>query len=185
MKILILENDGYLVESKDAPIVGRHYSLEDAESGSKAQNKAFHALISELYKWMLSQDKFVHQNGNVVYDFSCSDWLELKNIFKKKYGAGFESFIYVGMVWDENFTCEHPEIMDAKTYDQIPESVRNDSEYKTLIRGRLKSWADYTKKQRMKLLDTTINIMDHIGVDSKKYLEIIDGMEEKNEIKNI
>ncbi|MDA3939613.1 MAG: hypothetical protein PF693_09920 [Spirochaetia bacterium] len=180
MKILILENDQYLVESKTVPIVGRHYSLEDATHGSNAQNSAFHALISEFYRWMLSSNEFVYEIDSITYDFSCPDWLTLKDIFKRKYGAGFESFVFVEMhepVMGAEFITK-PKIMDAKKYSDIPEAIRKDPDYKSLIRGRLKSWACYTKKQRMNLLDNTINIMKLSKCDSKKFHEILDGLEE-------
>jgi hypothetical protein len=158
-----------MVESKTAPIVGRHYSLEDAESGSSAQNKAFHALIQELYKWMLSQDNFVHQNGDVVYNFSCPDWLTLKDIFKARYGAGADHYRYA----DQNF-----QMVKVNSMNKIPGYVMKDFKDGNHLRIAqvLKSWSKYTKKERTNLLDTTINIMDHIGVDSKKYFEILEGM---------
>ncbi len=173
MKILILENSEYAVSSKTVPIVGRYYSLEDAESGSSAQNKAFHALITEFYKWMLGNNEFVLEIDNITYDLSCPDKDTLKNIFKKKYGAGFESFVYAQYDNVSNRVI----IKAADTYEQIPSTVKDDKDFRLLIRGKLKSWGVYTKKQRTTLLQVTIDLMKSVGVDSKKFHEILDGME--------
>ena len=45
MKILILPDSSYSVESKVSPDVGRYYTLEDAVFGTGAQNRAFHSLL--------------------------------------------------------------------------------------------------------------------------------------------
>ena len=81
MKILILENDQYMRESKDSPIVGKRYLLEDAVNGTQSQNKAFHALLQVYYN-----------SGQHSYD--AVDFATFKNLIKKNLGAGFESFIF-------------------------------------------------------------------------------------------
>lgn len=173
MKILILENDQYMVESKTVPIVGRHYSLEDAESGSKAQNNTFHALISCLYKWMLYEDNFIHDNGGIIYDFRCANDKELKKIFKQRYGAGADHYEYVNNDYA---------MVEVKTKDDIPQYAWDsfNSGNKGRIKQILKSWIQYSKKQRTNLIDMTKSVMDHIGVDSKKYFEILEGMEDES-----
>ena len=51
MKIQILPNEEYMVISeKDRPTIGRSYFLEDAETGTGKQNRAFHGLIQEYWK---------------------------------------------------------------------------------------------------------------------------------------
>ena len=42
---------------------------------------------------------------------------------------------------------------------------------------RLKSWSDYTKKERMEAIDRLVAEMFQAGVDSKKFYEILDGMQ--------
>ena len=73
-------------------------------------------------------------------------------------------------------------MIKVKTKEEIPAYAWES--FKAGNRGRikqhLKSWSEYKKKQRTKLIDTTILIMDHIGVDSKKYFIILDGMKEKD-----
>ena len=70
-------------------------------------------------------------------------------------------------------------INGAKKYMEIPEYIRKDPDMKNMIRGKLKSWADYTKKQRISCIDNLITEMDEVGVNTKKYQEIREGMEEK------
>jgi len=166
MKILILENDQYMVESKDIPIIGRKYNLEDAVSGTAAQNKAFHALLNEYYI------SGMHSYGKI-------DLVQFKKLIKKNLGAGFESFIYVEI--DYNTFGQKPQIKDAKTYLDIPLEIRQNPDMKDIIRGKLKSWADYTKKERMKTMDNLISEMKQVGINSAKFEEILDGMERKND----
>jgi len=173
MKILILEKEQYLSESKDAPEVGRRYFLEDAQTGSKAQNNTFHALIDCFYKWMLDSDNFVHENGNIIYDFSCPDAESLKKIFKARYGAGADYYKYV----NDEFA-----MVQAKTRVEIPEYAWESftAGNKHRVEQVLKGWGQYTIQQRTHLIDMTIKIMDQCGCDSKKYFIILEGMAEND-----
>jgi len=44
---------------------------------------------------------------------------------------------------------------------------------------RLKSWADYTKKERQLTIDNIINEMFLVGVNTNRFNEILHGMEER------
>ena len=146
-------------------------SLKGSFITTQAQNKAFHALITEYYKsGMHSYDKV--------------DLKQFKKLIKKNLGAGFESFIYVEMEVQDSIGYlkdPKPAIGDAKTYLDIPENVRKDPDHRQMIRGKLKSWSDYTKKERMKTMDNLISEMHQVGVNTKKFMEILEGMEEKND----
>jgi methionine salvage enolase-phosphatase E1 len=157
MKITITP-DGDLCNGPEYPAVGRSYNLEDAATGTDAQNRAFHALIGEY--WKSGQHSYVAKN----YD-------DFRNQIKRKLGAGFEAYVYVIL---EN---GQPIIRDAKLYDEIPAEVRADPEYRSLIRGRLKSWGDYTIKERRETMDKLISEMIQAGVNSAKFAEIMAGME--------
>ena len=174
MKILILERDRYLVESKTKPIPGKRYNLEDAVTGTKAQNKTFHALISCFFKWMLSTDTFQYEVDGTPYDFRYPDYLVLKDVFKMKYGAGHDHLEYVN---DKN------QMISVKYMEDVPDYVIKDFNLgnRQRVKQVLKSWSQYTKKQRTDLIETTLNLMKSIGVDSKKFTEILDGMEKNNE----
>jgi hypothetical protein len=48
------------------------------------------------------------------------------------------------------------------------------------IAYRLKSWADYSKKERQLTIDNIINEMFLVGVNSNRFNEILRGMEEQS-----
>jgi len=48
-----------------------------------------------------------------------------------------------------------------------------------MLYGLLKSWADYTKKERTETIDRLIAEMIQAGINSGKFHEILDGMEQK------
>lgn len=173
MQILILEYDRFMVESKDVPIPGRKYILEDYGNGTQAQNKTFHALISCLFKYMLSINQYQFEIDEIYYDFRYPDWLVLKDVFKMKYGAGADHYEYAS---------DNLEIITVKKLEDIPDKVIKDftTGNNKRIKKILKSWSLYTKKQRIDLIETTLNLMKSIGVDSNKFYEILKGME-KNE----
>ncbi len=164
MRILILENDQYMISSKDTPVIGRYYSLEDAVTGTQAQNKAFHALIQEYFK-------------TGMHSYNPVNFADFKNIIKRQLGAGFEAFVYADYCKESHRII----IKDAKKYEDIPGAIRHDPAFKNIIRGRLKSWASYTKKERQKTMDNLITEMKTAGVNSKKFNEILGGMEDNND----
>ena len=176
MKIQILPNEEYLMESKDCPTIGRSYFLEDAETGTGKQNRAFHGLIQEYWK--------SRQHSYKVDSFG-----DFRNQIKLSLGQGFESYVYAEIVVIENVFNGHidkiyrPKIRFAKKFMEIPEHIRKDPDMKEMIRGKLKSWADYTKKQRISCIDNLITEMDEAGVNTKKYHEIREGMEENEKSK--
>jgi len=159
MKIFITGPGEYISESKQDPIVGHHYNLDDSTAGTDAQNRAFHALLGVYYAsraW--SYEGSGYRTGATFGEF--------RNLIKRKLGAGFESFIYVAEEGGK------PVIKDAKKRSEIPAAVPRE-----LIRGRLKSWADYTKRQRMETITKLIAEMHEVGVNSPKFYEILEGME--------
>lgn len=158
MLITILPGEQFLVKSQDAPIVGKDYALEEASEGTFRQNRAFHALAMEYWR-----------SGCASYP--SKGFEDFRNEIKKNLGAGFEAYVYAVI---ENGL---PVIKDAKTWDEIPEALRHDPDKRRFIRGRLRSWADYTKKQRTETIDNLIREMVEAGVNSAKFGEIIAGME--------
>lgn len=151
MTVIQITPDGYIVLSGDAPEQGRKYALEDIATGTTAQNNAFHALIQEFFR-------------SGCHSYNCETWQEFKDFIKRDMGAGFESYVYA----DE--TGMH----EVKTKEEIPDGTP-----RTHIRGKLKSWSKYTKKQRRETMDLLISTMIQAGVNTKKFHEILDGMEGK------
>lgn len=151
-------SDVQLLVGGEMPEVGQYYYLESATEGTGAQNRAFHALTMEYWK-----------SGQ--HSYNADNYNDFRNQIKRTLGAGFECFIYVLL------HSGSPKIYDAKTIDDIPEEVRTDPDMKDTVRGRLKSWSDYTKKQRTSTIDNLISEMLQAGINSKKFEEILKGME--------
>ena len=51
-----------------------------------------------------------------------------------------------------------------------------------VIKWRLRSWRDYSKKERTETIDRVISEMIQAGINSKKFEEILQGLE-KNSMK--
>ncbi len=153
----------FRIADKTLPEVGAYYYIEPAKNGTQEQNKAFHALVLEFFK-----------SGQHSYDIGSFD--ELKNCIKRSLGAGFDSFVYIAMVQKDEYVS-YPKMFDAKTIGDIPEIVKSDPNMKSMIRGKLKSWSKYTKKERTSTIDNLIAEMKEAGVNSEKFDEILSGME--------
>ncbi len=152
----------FIVHGKEQPEVGGYYYLESAKNGTQEQNKAFHALVLEFFK-----------SGQHSYDIG--SFKELKDCVKKSLGVGFESFVFVQLEQtdENNYHCK---MYDAKTIEDIPQHIKNDPYMKDMIRGKLKSWSNYTKKERTNTIDNLIVEMKEAGVNSAKFDEILSGM---------
>jgi len=66
----------------------------------------------------------------------------------------------------------------AEKYFSLVDSEGKPTEPK--VSWRVKSWANYSKKERTETIDRLIAEMVQAGADSKKFHEIIDGMERKS-----
>ena len=142
----------------ELPEVGAYYFLEKQYNGTSAQNKAFHALVMEYF-----------MSG--MHSYNSDSYEDFRNQIKKTLGAGFESYVYIDIFDD------HYKMFDAKTIDEIPAHIKDDPYMKDMIRGKLKSWSRYTKKQRKDTLDNLISEMLQAGVNTNKFNEIMEGME--------
>jgi hypothetical protein len=149
MTILITADGEFITEKGETPKVGKRYLLEDATSGTNAQNKAFHALIGEYWK-------------SGAHSYNADSFEHFRELIKLNLGAGAECFVYAT-----------PEgIQRAKTLEEVPEEYRTAKYCMT----KLKSWTDYTLKERRETMDRLISEMHQVGVQSKKFYEILDGM---------
>lgn len=63
-------------------------------------------------------------------------------------------------------------IHKVKHLDEVPDHVPPSH-----VMGKLKSWARYTKKERMNAIDSLVAEMHQSGVTSKKFDEILTGLE--------
>ncbi len=151
MRIQITPGGGYVHISGDAPEEGKTYLLEDATNGSLAQNKAWHALLQEY--WRSGQ-----------HSYRADSFLGFRDLIKRDLGAGFEAYVY----------ADDSGLHKVKHLDDVPDHVPQSH-----VMGKLKSWGKYTKKQRRETIDLLISTMIQAGVNTKKFHEILDGMEGK------
>jgi hypothetical protein len=166
MKALVTVASGETVQmlmtGGELPVVGAYYTLEDAIEGTAAQNRTFHALTMEYFK-----------SGQSSYD--ADNYADFKNQIKRHLGAGFDGFVYVGIAHEAD-GHGHPKMFEVKRIDDIPVTIKNDKYMADMIRGKLKSWSCYTKKQRKNCIDNVINEMLQAGINTKKFQEILKGM---------
>jgi hypothetical protein len=158
IKILILEENKYLVESEEAPKEGHYYFLESATEGTLAQNKTFHALTMEYFK-------------SGMHSYNADSYKEFKKQIKRQLGQGFDAYIY-GYILDGK-----PKTKKVSNKKDIPEYILNDPDFSENIIGNLKSWSDYTKKQRKETIDNVISEMLQSGINTPKFQEIMKGLE--------
>lgn len=153
------EDYAFRFHSSNCPTVGKAYNLEPYSEGTAEQNRAIHALIGEFWKSGLHPTL-----GGEPYD-------TLRNWIKKDLGTGMEKFFY------GYFEGDNMQKGECKTWDEIPVKCRElYKDDKAFIVGKLKSMSKYTKKQRMDLIDRLIDNMIACGVNSKKFQEIIEGL---------
>ena len=169
MKIMILEDERYQAISADTPTIGRRYYLEDATEGTQEQNKAFHALVKEYWK------------SGVHPKYGGDDYSSFRDKIKRDLGEGFEAFVYAHLeaVGVGKLGHYRAVIKQVKKYEEIPQEIREDPSRAEMIQGKLKSWSNYTVKQRMRLIDTLIDDVKANGVDTKKFDEILEGMQDE------
>lgn len=149
MRILITPGGGFVHISGQAPEEGKTYLLEDATNGSLAQGKAWHALLQEY--WRSGQ-----------HSYRADSFLGFRDMIKRDLGAGFESYVY----------ADDSGMHKVKHLDDVPDHVKQSH-----VMGKLKSWARYTKKERMAAIDALVAEMHQAGVSSQKFDEILMGLD--------
>ena len=163
MRIKIVSKNQYELIAPPFPVVGTIYALEEDEDGSDNQNRAFHSLLEVYYiSGLWSYQGSGYKQGATLEEF--------KKLIKRKLGCGFESFVYVDIINGS------PKLFNVQKYSDVPEHVRNDPDKANYIYGHLKSWRDYTKKERRDTMDKLISEMHQVGVNSAKFHEILEGM---------
>lgn len=157
MKIMITEEGRFVMISGKPPQVGSKYVLEEADSATGEQNRLFHALLSEYWSSGLGS-------------YKATDFERFRDEVKMKLGAGFEKIVYA--------TIEDGKavISQVKRLDEVPAHVLKDPDLKRMVLAKLKSWADYTKKERTQTIDRLIAEMNQAGVNSKHFQEIMEGI---------
>jgi hypothetical protein len=162
MRILITASNEFTVLDNDAELkIGAYYDCEPAESGTLQQGRAWHALVAEYWK-----------SGS--HSYTAKSFLEFRDFIKRDLGAGFESYVCVvedqaGIRW-----------MEVKHLQDISPKIKiaTDRDGKRMIKGKLKSWSDYTKKERREAIDLLIAEMIQAQVQTPKFFEILRGLEQ-------
>lgn len=163
MTITIAPDDTYLPASRDVPVVGRTYALEPADTPTAKQNATFHALVDCYFvSGMWSYQGSGYKQG--------ATYTEFRNAIKYKLGVGFESYDYADLIDGRVHIFR-----DVQKGDIPPHVWAN---YRLAVRGNLKSWSDYTKKERTETIDKLIAEMISVGVSTPKFQEIMRGLEE-------
>ena len=154
------------------PAIGEYYHLEEQTGKSLELNGLFHAIIPEFFYWMFNNDQFIFNDGGITLDFRAANWHKLKDRLKEDYGEG-NIYKYV----DDKYSMQ-----GTKDFYFIPYYVVDDfnNGNKNRIELKLKSWRDYTPNQASKLVDVIFKLMDKLGVNTPKYLQIKDYLEKKD-----
>jgi len=155
MRILITA-DGEFTGSNLS--VGGYYFCEKDDSGSLLQNSLFHAL---LYVYFVSG----------CFSYPVDNYLDLKKEVKRNLGVGFESYVYIKL------TDKGLKKITVKNKEDIKGKVAVDEDGNKMIFGNLKSWSDYTRKERKETIDKLIAQMKMENVQSRKFNDILQTLE--------
>ena len=103
------------------------------------------------------QNAAFHALLREYWRFGCHSWrainyLHFRELIKLHLGAGAER--YYSLIDDNGKALEKP-----------------------VVRYRIKSWAAYSKKERSESIGNLVAEMMQAGVNSKKFYEILDGMD--------
>ena len=160
----------FLFEGKH-PKVNEYYHLEEQTGKSLELNGLFHSIIPEFYYWMLKNDTFIFDDGGIELDFRCPSWQSLRELLKQRYGIGN----YVRFVNDkmEMEKCDVLEDVPLYALDDF-----NNGNTKRIMKI-IRSWRDYKEDEASRLVDIIIKLMNKLGVDTPKYLNIIGYLENK------
>ena len=142
----------------DNLIIGRYYQTEEISEGTLKQNSTFHALCQEFMR-------------SGCHSYTVKSFDDFKKFIKRDYGAVYESYVCIEET-EEGLIKKR-----VKKYEDLPECIAVDKDGKDMVWGELKSWKKYTKKQRMETIDRLIAAMIQYGVNTKKFHEILEGME--------
>ncbi len=156
MKVLVEDGERFTVVAGKAPTVGKHYVMEEAETATAEQNRAFHALVQEFWT-------------SGLHSFDVATFDDFRDMVKAKLGAGFDAVLVATVDTDGK---AHQ--AKYRTLSDVPAEIRRDPT--ASIFGRVKSWTEYTKKERTEAIDRLISTMHQAGVNSRKFMEILEGM---------
>lgn len=134
--------------------------LDEKQYKSKQQNSLFHSLLMCFWESKLS---------------SFDSYEELRNHYKR--------IAHLCDVKWENTLENSTKKMLWKAVQLLPIKEQQRAEIVELLKGRVitwRSWADCSKEMAGVVLDQLINDMTFAGVNSKKFQDIMRGLDESN-----
>jgi hypothetical protein len=203
-------------EGGECPQVGFLYELENIQSGTAAQNKAFHSLLDAFYLWMVRNDEFQFEYSGSVIEFPARSQKDFREFFKYHYGAGATHY---------EFVDDDMKMVRVSSLDEIPAHILSGDDFanknKALkllrsclsdfiaatgkenrrllnemvyikmkdfygalpnaktgrVKAVLKSWTNYSKKERRMAIDRLKDIIKAVSCHDPKVKEIMEGME--------
>jgi len=98
----------------------------------------------------------------------------LKKIVKLKLGAGYSRYRFIEQ------TEKGIRKRCVNNYDDVPNNIAIDENGDQMLWGELKSFSDYTKKERTAIIQNLITEMLNSGVQARKFYEILKTLEENS-----
>jgi hypothetical protein len=138
------------------------YNCAPAGGKTTQQIRAAYAIMQELYASNLDS-------------YRCRSFPDFKARLKHDLGAGLESVTAAVREGDTYRLREFP----LAEWERIRGAVcvgRN-SAGEPMVRGRLKSLADYTRAELRDYIDKLLSYCYRVGLDTPKFREIVRGME--------
>lgn len=166
MKIRIKENNTFVVAFGKTPEVGKKYYLVDAEDHTEEQIRTVHALIHCYY------------DSGCYSDQDIDVWTELKDPLKHRHGPKGRKFDFISY-FDPEKLIAGVQVVDK--WSKVPKYIKEHPQKNKIIKGHLRSFANYTKKELSDFINSLICEMETVGVNTPKYREIRRGMESNNE----
>lgn len=165
MKIKVIEISDrmgrFVVEGQESPIIGGTYELADWDDPTAKQVRTFEALVTAYW----ASNAWSYPSSGYRIGMTRE---EFRNQIKLKLGPGFEKIIYIDPETNLLKEC-------AKAAD-LPDSIKNSPNKSKLAYGRLKSRSDWTKKELRTTIDNIVTEGEQVGVNTRKWKEILAGM---------
>jgi hypothetical protein len=143
---------------------GKYYECSEDGSPTERQNRTFHALVSAWF-------------ADGTYSYPAKTARELKDWVKKDLGAGAERRVWITFKPDGKEMWSTGKAVTKADADP-PENAARDFWGNYIYVDLLKSWADYTRKERTETVDRLVAAMIQSGCNSPKFEEILRGMED-------
>ena len=165
MRIKVIEligNQGrFILDDDDRPSIGSRYDLEDFDNPTNRQNRTFHGLLTCYWT-------------SGCHSSTAKDFHRFRDEVKVRLGAGFEKIVYADWIDGK------AQIVECRRKDEIPRRILDDPDLAKIVKAKPLSWSEYSKKQRTDTIDRLKAEMVQAGVNTKKFHEILSGMEENS-----